>query len=522
MTPEAFKEKWQAAAQSETAGAQEHFIDLCRLLEVPTPTEADPSRTWYRFEKNVLKLDGRPGRADVWRKSCFAWEYKGNKKNLTTAYSQLKEYADALENPPLLIVSDMREIRIHTNFTNTIAQTSVFQLPDLNAFEVRQKLRWAFTDPERLRPELTREKVTAAAATAFGQIAQNLIAQGHDRQRVAHFLNKLVFCLFAQDVELLPDYIFSSILDEGIKQPDDFADMLRQLFGLMSSRGGRFGTTFIPWFDGGLFDDDDVLPLHLFEIKEVAAAARLDWSAIEPSIFGTLFERGLDPQKRKQMASLFDPVSADRPSAAPSTGKADKGVGIHYTDPATIMKIIEPVVLRPLRREWEDVKAKVTAAQTKANAAGSDAARTRHRNVARETYLEFRQRLGRFRVLDPACGSGNFLYLALWHLKDFDLAVMSQGKSLGLPQDDQRVVPQAMFGIEINPYAAELARVTIWIGELQWQLRNGFGIHRSPILGALPGIECRDALLNPDDTEAEWPPADAIVGNPPFLGDKKT
>lgn len=266
MTPEAFKEKWQAAAQSETAGAQEHFIDLCRLLEVPTPTEADPSRTWYRFEKNVLKLDGRPGRADVWRKSCFAWEYKGNKKNLTTAYSQLKEYADALENPPLLIVSDMREIRIHTSFTNAIAQTLVFKLADLNAYEVRQKLKWAFTDPERLRPELTREKVTAAAA--FGQIAQKLIAQGHDRQRVAHFLNKLVFCLFAQDVELLPDYIFSSILDEGIKQPDDFADMLRQLFGLMSTRGGQFGTTFIPWFDGGLFDDDDVLPLNLFETRK--------------------------------------------------------------------------------------------------------------------------------------------------------------------------------------------------------------------------------------------------------------
>jgi hypothetical protein len=210
MTPETFRAKWQTAAQSETAGAHEHFIDLCRLLEVPTPTEADPSRTWYRFEKNVLKLDGRPGRADVWRKGCFAWEYKGHKKNLTAAYSQLKEFADALENPPLLIVSDMREIRIHTNFTNTIAQTSVFQLADLNAFEVRQKLRWAFTDPERLRPELTREKVTAAAATAFGRIAQKLIGQGYDRKRVAHFLNKLVFCLFAQDVELLPDYIFSS------------------------------------------------------------------------------------------------------------------------------------------------------------------------------------------------------------------------------------------------------------------------------------------------------------------------
>ena len=189
-----------------------------------------------RYEKNVLKLDGRPGRADVWRKGCFAWEYKGHKKNLTAAYSQLKEYADALENPPLLIVSDMREIRIHTNFTNTIAETSVFQLADLNAFEVRQKLRWAFTDPERLRPELTREKVTAAAAATFGRIAQKLIGQGYDRKRVAHFLNKLVFCLFAEDIELLPERVFADILDESVKQPDLFAPMLADLFRAMRER----------------------------------------------------------------------------------------------------------------------------------------------------------------------------------------------------------------------------------------------------------------------------------------------
>jgi restriction-modification enzyme MmeI-like protein len=197
----------------------------------------------------------------------------------------------------------MREIRIHTNFPNTIAETSVFQLADLNAFEVRQKLRWAFTDPERLRPDLTREKVTAAAATAFGRIAQKLIGQGHERKRVAHFLNKLVFCLFAEDIELLPERVFADILGESVKQPDLFAPMLADLFRAMRERNGRFGTLRIPWFNGGLFDDDDVPPLHLFEIRAVAEAARLDWSAIEPSIFGTLFERGLDPEKRKQMAS---------------------------------------------------------------------------------------------------------------------------------------------------------------------------------------------------------------------------
>ena len=289
----------------------------------------------------------------------------------------------------------------------------------------------------------------------------------------------------------------------------------------MRERNGRFGTIRIPWFNGGLFDDDDVLPLHLFEIKDVAEAARLDWSAIEPSIFGTLFERGLDPEKRKQMASLFDPAAAPPLPVPAAQRTSDKGVGIHYTDPATIMKIIEPVVLRPLRREWEEVKAKIEAEQAKAEAAETDAARTRHRNAAREAYSQFRERLGRFRVLDPACGSGNFLYLSLWHLKDLDKQVLEEAKRPDMPPDDQRVTPQTVLGIEINEYAAELARVTIWIGELQWQLRNGFGIQRSPILGVLNGIACRDALLNADGSEAEWPPADGIVGNPPFLGNKR-
>lgn len=331
-----------------------------------------------------------------------------------------------------------------------------------------------------------------------------------------------MFCLFAQDIELLPERVFADILDESVKQPDLFAPMLADLFRAMRERNGRFGTTRIPWFNGGLFDDDDVLPLHLFEIKALAEAARLDWSAIEPSIFGTLFERGLDPEKRKQMASLFDPAAPVPVLALPTVARtSDRGVGIHYTDPATIMKIIEPVVLRPLRREWEEVKAKIEAKHAKAEAAQSDAARTRHRNAAREAYSQFRERLGRFRVLDPACGSGNFLYLSLWHLKDFDKQVMEEAKQFNMPPDDQRITPQTVLGIEVNEYAAELARVTIWIGELQWQLGNGFGVHRSPILGSLNGIEGRDALMNSDGTQAEWPEADAIVGNPPFLGGKK-
>lgn len=461
------------------------------------------------------------GFADVWKKGCFAWEYKGPKKNLVQAYAQLKQYADALDNPPLLIVSDMREIRIHTNFTNTIAQQHPIALADLISPEKRQLLRWCFLEPERLVPTETRESVTAKAAGRFGAIAQ-VLSRHHDPRGVAHFINKLVFCLFAEDIGLLPDRIFADILDEAAKRPDDFEPMLRDLFSAMANKNGRFGAEAIPWFNGGLFDDGDVLPLGIKAVTDLIDAARLDWSAIDPSIFGTLFESSLDEKRRAEMASLFDRELEQRTEQPQlfARGAPDKGVGIHYTDRATIMKLIEPVVLRPLRAEWENVKAQIRELYEKRERARSPAQKTKLLASARDCYAAFRMGLGRFRVLDPACGSGNFLALALAGLKDFDLAVMSEANALNMPPDNQRVGPEAVLGIEVNPYAAELARLTIWITELQWQLRNSFGIKRVPILGRLDGIVCRDALVNRDDAEASWPDADVVIGNPPFLGDK--
>ncbi len=222
------------------------------------------------------------------------------------------------------------------------------------------------------------------------------------------------------------------------------------------------------------------------------------------------------------MASLFDQETVENRAQPRLFDRAapNKGVGIHYTDPATIMKIIEPVVLRLLRVEWEAIKAELRELSAHKAGAKSERERTRLVQTARDLYGGFRQRLGKFRVLDPACGSGNFLALALGVLKDFDLAVIREAAEWELPPDDQRVGPQTVLGIEVNPYAAELARLTVWITELQWQLRNAFGIKRSPILGSLDGIVCRDALLNRDGTEATWPEADAVIGNPPFLGDK--
>jgi type II restriction/modification system DNA methylase subunit YeeA len=510
VTPEQFIERWRDATLTERAAAQSHFNDLCELLQVEKPAAADPHGESYTFEKSVTKLDGRRGSADVWKRNCFAWEYKGDKKNLVRAYSQLKEYADALENPPLLIVSDMKEIRIHTNFTNAIAQAIVVKLPDLNDPTVCQNLRHAFTDPERLRPTATREVVTATAAGSLGAIARHLRRRQHDERRVAHFLNKLVFSMFVEDVGLLPERVFADVIEESLKRESDFVPMLTELFGAMRSDGRRFGALRIPWFDGGLFDDDDVLGLGFTEINWLAQTARLDWGAIEPSIFGTLFEQGLDLKRRKQMASLFDEADLlpedGRPPDLFNFGSPGRAVGIHYTDPAKIMRIIEPVVIAPLWEEWESVKRELASLSGR----------------ARELrYQAFRDRLSRYRVLDPACGSGNFLYLALMHLKDLDLAIAREAVLLDLPPDGQRIGVEAVLGIEINPYAAELARVTVWIGELQWQLRHGFAVSRRPILGSLKGIVCRDALLAPDDSEAQWPVADVVIGNPPFLGGKR-
>jgi hypothetical protein len=207
MSPEEFIVKWRGTTRTERSAAQEHFLDLCALLEVPKPADVDRHGNEYTFEKSTRKIGDSAGFADVWKRHCFAWEYKGKRRNLIEAYAQLKQYADALENPPLLIVSDMQEIRVHTNFTNAIAQQHVIPLAELRSVEARDLLRNCFKHHERLRPTATREGVTAVAAAKFASIAVGL-RQRYDERRVAHFINKLVFCLFAEDIDLLPDRIF--------------------------------------------------------------------------------------------------------------------------------------------------------------------------------------------------------------------------------------------------------------------------------------------------------------------------
>ena len=428
----------------------------------------------------------------MWKRKHFAWEYKGPHKNLDEALEQLKQYAFALENPPLLIVSDMKQFRIHTNWTNSVSEVHSFTLEQLTDRNNLDKLKWAFSDPKQLRPGTTRQELTEQAAKSFAGLAQRMRERGHEPQEVAHFINRLIFCMFAEDVGLLPKNLFTDILRYAQQDAGEFVGMASDLFGAME-QGGRFGSNGVDWFNGGLFDDNSALPMEPNEIETTLKAAELDWSEIDPAILGTLFERGLDPDKRSQL-------------------------GAHYTDRDKIMQIVEPVIVRPLLREWEGVKAEIQKCLERATKAGTTRTKNRWRDDAENLLQDHLDTLRSFTVLDPACGSGNFLYLALHTLKDIEHRIQLEAETLGLQRQFPAVGPANVRGIEINPYAAELARVSIWIGEIQWMRQNGLRGTVEPILKPLETIECRDAILNNDGAEPEWPNADVVIGNPPFLG----
>ncbi|HEY6872137.1 MAG TPA: DNA methyltransferase [Geobacteraceae bacterium] len=495
ITPREFKARWQPASNlKERSASQSHFNDVCALVGEKTPVEADPDGTWYTFEKGASKVGGGKGWADVWKKGCFAWEYKGKHKDMNAALSQLQRYAIALDNPPLLVVSDMETIIIHTNFNNCIHEEHRITLDDLDAPEARQKLKWLFTNADKLKPHATTEIITKQAAEAFAKVAQRLRDKDFEGHRVAHFMTKLLFCMFAEDVGILPGKVFTGLLESVEHRPGRFEGKVKVLFAAMKS-GGDFGVVDIPWFNGGLFDDDDALPLDQEGIRQTLRAAQLDWSQIEPSIFGTLFERGLDPSKRSQ-------------------------IGAHYTDSQSIRRIIEPVIKEPIEAEWDATKRDIDVLFTKSITSKRPKVAKLYK-AAEAKYEGFLRRLTGFRVLDAACGSGNFLYLALIELKNLEHRVRLEGETYGFHRSFYEVGPQNVIGIEVNDYAAELARVTIWIGEIQWMIKNGMGYSKNPVLQKLEQIECRDAIMNVDGSEAAWPAADFIIGNPPFLGDKK-
>lgn len=503
-----FVTRWKASSLSERSGAQQHFCDLCDVLGQPHPAAVDQSGESFTFEKHVSTVEGDKGFADVWKKGYFAWEYKGKHHDLHTAYLQLLRYREDLENPPLLVVCDQDRFEVHTNWPNTRKQIYSFTLSDLLRNEATPNcalppldvLRALFEHPEELRPDAPSVRVTEKAAAKFAELADNLNVRRIDPEKSAHFLMRLLFCLFADSIGLLPDHLFRKMIEIDRGNAPNFNRKLRRLFAAMA-KGDNFGVYDVPYFNGGLFGDDSIIELAAADLAIVTASASLDWSRVEPAIFGTLFERSFDPTKRSQL-------------------------GAHYTSKEDILTIIEPVLVAPLRKRWEEVKTEATALADAAEKEPKAPARNKLRNRLQETVFGWVEELSKVRVLDPACGSGNFLYLALKRMLDLWKEAYVFAAQHGLPAIvSHQVSPLQLYGIEKNVYAHELASVVVWIGYLQWRKDNGMGEPKQPILEPLSNIQHRDAILEFDSegnpVEPVWPEAEYIIGNPPFLGGNK-
>ena len=326
--------------------------------------------------------------------------------------------------------------------------------------------------------------------------------------RIARFLNRIVFCFFAEDTGLLPKNVVTDIFKTGVDDPTHFAEVLEDLFRKMA-KGGTFGAHKIRHFNGHLFEEATVFELTEEEIGKLAVAGEADWQFIQPSIMGNLFERGLDPDHRAQL-------------------------GAHYTSEEDIKTLVEPVLMAPLRREWSKIKGELAPAFVRGEGKASDRAKL----------SAFHDKLAAMTVLDPACGSGNFLYVSLQLLLDLEKELITFATQLGFKLEP-RINVQQLKAIELNAYAFELAQVAVQIGYLKWRRDNGFSNEREPVLQELENFQNEDALLVPhfrskaktlkeaqasehasDDalkfyTERKWPSAHAIVSNPPFLGNKR-
>ncbi len=509
ISAQQFVDNWERADLKESASYVSHFEDVCRLVGHTLPHVDDPKGEKFGYQFAVRTPDGR-GFADVCYKGKFAIEYKTKNKyaSLSDAYKQLLQYKDDLDNPPLMVVCDIEHWEIHSNWTDTEKKVYKFTNADILKPEILQMLKDMFNAPFRLHPDRVNDKVTKAAAAKFDQIVTHMKDWETHPDRVARYLSKLVFCMFAEDADLLPTAphsekgVFSEILAETRHEPTRFQQYVGALFKAMAD-GGEFLMRPIPYFNGSLFDNVETEFLDIEALGHLYDASRLDWKAIEPSIFGTLFERSVDPAKRAQL-------------------------GAHYTSRDDILLIVEPVLMEPLRREWAALRAEAAPVREGFDNAATGRVRSNRANDLERLREKMLARLRSVRVLDPACGSGNFLYVALRLLKDLEYEVIHDPLWLGrddypLQMPQPEVHPDQLYGMELNPIAHALASIVVWIGYIQWLGEHQLSIEKHPVLQDLSGnIRNMDAILAYDAEgkayAPEWETADVIVGNPPFLG----
>lgn len=409
--------------------------------------------------------------------------------------------------------------------------------------KTRQRLSLIWTNPLELDPSKRSAEVTREVAKHLAELAKSFEKAGHTPKIVAEFLTRCLFCMFAEDVGLLPsadDKKGFTVLLNSLKNCDEFEAMLRTLFAEMNEGRNKGNDVSVILrrkllkFNGGLFADNTVLPVNDIQLGILKAAAALDWQHVEPAIFGTLLERALGGE-----------------------GERHK-LGAHFTPRGYVERLVLPTVIEPLRAEWENVRA-----------AAVQIGKRGEIEKARAEINRFHERLCDVKVLDPACGSGNFLYVALEHLKRLEGEVWDFagqfGESFKLEMTEHTVDPHQFLGLEINPRAASIAEMVLWIGYLQWHFRTrGQTLPAEPVLKNFKNIQCCDAVLAydgepqptrdeagtvktvwdrrsvkidavtgrevPDETKrvalltytnprpATWPEADFIVGNPPFIG----
>ncbi len=545
ITPAEFVARWNDSTRREQQGAQLHFHELVELVGLNPSTYIGTTGDKAVFEQHVEKAGGGAGRADVWYRERFAWEYKGKLKDLDSAYAQVLSYRPNLDNPPLLIVCDFLEYRIYPQWPNLSSQPIKFFNKDLLDERNRDMLRWALTDPDKIRHMLEKqrldsEKLTENLANKFAHLSD--LMRQHPlgetpkwgSMQIARFLTKLVFGLFTEDIGLLPRTrnipLFRLLLDSAREVTEGFTEELELLFRAMNGDTNRFHLSYVPYFNGGIFAEsadgagDSLEVLDITEIPGaldiLSEAADADWRSVNPTIFGTLFEGALDTNKRAQL-------------------------GAHYTSEADIRLVIDPVLMSPLLSAWE-------AAQTEAAPLmqtfldPTTAPKTRKAAETRLIALrdDLYSQLESTTVLDPACGSGNFLYVALKALKDLERKIRDAFRPLAPDEFRDVVTPRQLFGIEKDPFAAKLAHVVMWIGYLQWRYEDEGVLHwheprKHPHPRSLPNPIIQDKLKDTDPDrvtnddailrydadglpyEPAWPPAKIIIGNPPFLGGNK-
>ena len=560
-----FIARWQRAGGSERANYQLFLTELCELLGLPRPDPAgdDTRDNAYVFERRVVmrQPDGSAnnGFIDLYRRGAFVLEAKqtgraldssGWDKAMLRAHNQADHYARALPadegRPPFILVTDVgRTIELYAEFSRSGATYTPYpdprshriRLEDLRRDDIRQRLRDVWLDPLALDPARRSARVTREIADRLASLARSLEAAGHAPQQVAGFLMRALFTMFAEDVGLLPPRAFTELLESLKGEPQAFAPMLEHLWQNMNSGGfSPILRNKVLRFNGGLFSEASAIPLDRDQLELLLKASAADWRYVEPAIFGTLLERALDARERHKL-------------------------GAHYTPRAYVERLVLPTVIEPLRAEWREVQAAALTYEQQG----------KHKEAVAEIRT-FHRHLCEVRVLDPACGSGNFLYVTLEHLKRLEGEVLNLlhdlGESQGLLElEGVTVDPHQFLGLEINPRAARIAEMVLWIGYLQWHFRTHGSVNPpEPVLRDFRNIEHRDALIEyereepvtdeagrpvtrwdgvtyrkspitgediPDEAaqvvqvryvnprKAEWPQADYIVGNPPFIGEKR-